>query len=124
MSLIFDLFRREPYFVTLRAGEYLFQEDQPSEEKMYVLVAGRADIYVRGRIVEAAAPGTIVGEMGIISPHEPRSASVLAVTDCEFVEIAPKRFNFLVAEAPYFALEIMRVLAERLRRTDQMLDQP
>ncbi|MCX8087508.1 MAG: Crp/Fnr family transcriptional regulator [Rhodocyclaceae bacterium] len=121
MSLIFDLFRHEPYFVTIKAGEYLFREGDPSEEKMYVLVAGRADILVKDRVVEEACCGTIVGEMGIIGPHEPRSASVLAKTDCEFVEIGPKRFNFLVAEAPYFALEVMRVLAERLRRTDQLI---
>lgn len=121
MSLIFDLFRREPYFITLKAGDYLFREDAPSEEKMYVLVAGQADILVKDRVMEEAVPGTIIGEMGIVAPHEPRTASVLAVTDCELVEIAPKRFNYLVSEAPYFALEIMRVLAGRLRRADRMI---
>ncbi|MCX8016862.1 MAG: Crp/Fnr family transcriptional regulator [Rhodocyclaceae bacterium] len=121
MSLIFTLFRHEPYLVKLKAGDYLFREGDPSEEKMYVLVAGRADILVKHRVVEEAGAGTIIGEMGLIEPHVPRSASVLARTDCEFVEIGPKRFNFLVAEAPYFAIEVMRVLAERLRRTDQLI---
>jgi CRP-like cAMP-binding protein len=121
MSMMFDLFRREPYFVTIAAGEHLFREGEPGAEKMFVLVAGRADIRVGGRVVEEAGAGTIVGEMGIIHPKEPRSADVLAVTDCEFVEIGPKRFNFLVSEAPYFALEIMRVISGRLRRTDKLL---
>lgn len=121
MSLIFDLFRREPYFITLTMGEHLFRENDPSEEKMYVLVAGQAEILVGERVVEEAIPGTIIGEMGIIGPQEPRSASVRAVTDCEFVEIGPKRFNFLVSEAPYFALEVMRVLAQRLRHANQMI---
>lgn len=121
MSLLFDLFRREPYFVSVAAGKHLFRHGDASEEKMYVLVAGQAHILVGDRIVEAAGAGSIVGEMGIINPHETRSADVLAVTDCEFVEIGPKRFHFLVSEAPYFALEIMQVLAERLRKTDLML---
>jgi len=121
MSLIFDLFRREPYFITIKAGEHLFREGDPSAEKMFVLVAGTASIFVKDRLVESAHPGCIVGEMGIVSPHELRSASVIAESDCEFVEIGPKRFNFLVAEAPYFALEIMRVIADRLRRTDRLL---
>lgn len=121
MSLLFDLFRCEPHFLKLKAGDCLFKAGDPSEEKMYVLVAGKARIMINDRIAEEAEAGTIVGEMGLVSPHEARTASVLALTDCEFAEIGPKRFNFLVAETPYFAIEVMRVLADRLRRTDRML---
>lgn len=121
MSMMFDLFRREPYFITIDAGKHLFRAGEPSEEKMFVLVSGKAHIQVNDHLVEEAGAGSIIGEMGIINPHESRSADVLAMTDCEFVEIGPKRFNFLVSEAPYFALEIMRVLAGRLRNTDRLL---
>jgi CRP-like cAMP-binding protein len=47
----------------------------------------------------------------------PHSATVEAVTDCEFAVVDEKRFDFLVTETPGFAIEIMRVLAHRLRNT-------
>jgi hypothetical protein len=62
----------------------------------------------------------IVGEMGIVSPG-PRSASVVAMTDCEFVEVDEKRFQFLVQQTPFFATQVMRVMAERLRKVNQLV---
>ena len=121
MSIIFTLFRHEPVFVTIPEGDCLFREGDVSEEAMFVLIAGRANILLGDRLVEKAVAGTIVGEMGLIHPNEHRSATVQATTDCQFAKIDAKRFDFLVAEAPYFAIEMMRVLTDRLRRTDAML---
>lgn len=121
MSIFFDLFRHEPYFLTVKEGDYLFKEGDPSRELMYVLIAGRADVLLGKKVVEEAAAGSIIGEMGIVAPQETRTASVLSKTDCEYAEIDHKRFNYLVTEAPHFALEIMRVLANRLRNTDLMI---
>jgi len=120
--IFFDLFRREPNILELPAGQYLFREGDPSNALMYVLVAGRADVRVGDLVVEQATTGTILGEMAMIG-QEPRSASVLAVTDCRFAEITRKRFHYLVTEAPQFATEVMRVLADRLRRADHLLAQ-
>jgi CRP/FNR family cyclic AMP-dependent transcriptional regulator len=121
MVLFFDLFRNDPEFLSLKAGDYLFKEGSPSNERMYVLVEGLVEISVGDTLLEEANTGSIVGEMAVIDPQEPRSATVRAKTDCRFVEITPKRFNYLVAEAPNFAVDIMRVLIRRLRRTDQLL---
>jgi CRP/FNR family cyclic AMP-dependent transcriptional regulator len=121
MSLMFDLFRHEPTFVDVAAGNYLFREGDASKELMYVLIAGKANIQVGDRLVEEAGAGTIVGEMGITHPNEQRSASILALTDCRFAELNTKRFKYLVSEAPYFAIEVMQVLADRLRRADALL---
>jgi len=40
----------------------------------------------------------------------------VARTDCRVVAVDEKRFTHLVRSHPYFALDVMRVLAERLRR--------
>ena len=58
--------------------------------------------------------------MGIASPG-PRSVTMLATEDCEVVEIDEQRFQFLVQQTPFFALQIMRLMAERLRHTNQMV---
>lgn len=45
-----------------------------------------------------------------------RSATVVARSDCRLVPINEKRFLVLVHQTPIFALLVMRVLADRLRR--------
>lgn len=87
---------------------------------MYVLTTGNAEVIVNNRVVETLQHGSIVGEMGIVSPG-PRSASVVATTDCEFVAVDEKRFQFLVQQTPFFATQVMRVMAERLRAVNQMV---
>ena len=46
----------------------------------------------------------------------PRSATAITRTDAELVPIDEKRFLFLVQQTPFFALQVMRVMAERLRQ--------
>lgn len=121
MSMSYDLFRCNPRIVAVKADDCLFREGEPGTERIYVLIAGQANIFVKERLAEEAGVGTIVGEMGVVSPHEARTATVRAVTDCEFAELDAKQFHFLISQAPDFALEVMRVLADRLRRADQML---
>jgi len=121
--LFFDLFRHEATIVPLRAGEVLFRENDPCSGLMYVLVAGRAHVLVGDKVVENAGAGAILGEMAVIGP-EPRSATVIADTDCHLAEIDRKRFEFLVTEMPGFAVEVMKVMAVRLRRADHMLARP
>ena len=53
--------------------------------------------------------------------HAPRTATATAKTDCALVPISEKRFTFMVQQTPHFALQIMKVMAERLRRMDARL---
>jgi CRP/FNR family cyclic AMP-dependent transcriptional regulator len=114
--LCYSLFRNNPRFVELVAGTPLFLEGEPSD-LMYVLVVGEAKMSIGGREIERLRPGDTVGEMSLID-HQPHEASVEAVTDCEFVCVDEKHFEFLVAEAPGFALELMRLMARRWGEVD------
>jgi CRP-like cAMP-binding protein len=120
MQLFYSLFRDDPRLLAVRAGTRLFVEGEPAD-LMYVLTTGEARILVGQREVEKLLPGAIVGEMALID-KEPRSATVEAVTDCEFVCVDEKRFKFLVTETPGFALGVMKVLADRLRNADHLID--
>jgi CRP-like cAMP-binding protein len=120
MATFFDLFRRDPVILELKAGEAFFREGDPCNSEMYVLVSGEADITVGGRVLEVAQAGTILGEMSMIE-EAPRTATVTARSDCRFAVIDHKRFDFLVSQTPGFAREVMRVMARRLRRTDSLL---
>ena len=117
--VFFELFTHNPTIIRLPAGAALFSEIDDGH-MMYVLATGRAEVIVNNRVVESLEHGSIVGEMGLVSPG-PRSASVVAVNDCEFVAVDEKRLQFLVQQTPFFATQVMRVMAERLRKVNQLV---
>ncbi len=117
--IFFELFSHNPTLIHTPAGRPLFSEGDDGH-LMYVLTTGTAEILVNNRVVETLQHGSIVGEIGMVL-QGPRSATVVALTDCEFVVIDEQRFQFLVQQTPYFAMQVMRVLAERLRKINQMV---
>lgn len=114
-----ELFRFETDILQIGAGEPVFKVGDPGD-RMYVLMAGEADIVVGNIVVERAGPGALLGELALVDAT-PRTATVMAVTDCSLLPIDVKRFRFLVQETPNFALHVMKVIAERLRRMDRRL---
>ena len=86
---------------------------------MYVVVEGYVDVIAGGRLLETVGPGGILGEMSLIDPSEPRSATIITRTDCKLVEIDEPYFNRLIQETPYFAMQVMQIVVERLRRMNR-----
>lgn len=119
--VFFELFSHNPTIVQVPAGEALFIEGEDGH-LMYVLTTGTAEVLLGNRVVEVLQHGNIVGELGLVSPG-PRSATVIASTDCEFVAVDEQRFQFLIQQTPFFASQVMRVMADRLRRLNQLLPQ-
>jgi CRP-like cAMP-binding protein len=117
--VFFELFAHNPEIIQVASGQALFQAGEDGQ-LMYVLSTGTADVIVNGRSVETLEHGSIVGEVSMVLPGK-RSASVIATSDCEFVAIDEKRFQFLVQQAPFFATQVMRVMAERLRKTNDLV---
>jgi len=72
------------------------------------------------KIIYSIGSGGILGEMALIDTQL-RSATAVAQTDCKLVPINEKRFVFLVQQTPFFAIEVMRIMAERLRNMDARL---
>ena len=77
--------------------------------------SGAVDILVNGLLVETVEPNGIFGEMAVVDGGA-RSATARAQTACELAPIDQRTFVLMVDEAPYFALNVMRVMANRLRR--------
>ena len=100
---------------TYDPGEIIFAEGDKGEH-MYVVRSGDVEIEQNGKIIETLSGGGIFGEMALID-GSPRSATARAKTACELAPINEKSFLFLVHETPFFAIAVMRTLAERLRRS-------
>lgn len=104
----------------VREGQTLFREGDLGDS-FFVVTAGEVDILVGDELVETVGPGGVVGEMAMIDGGA-RSASAIARTDSRVVRLDEKRFKFLVQQTPNFAVQVMRIMADRLRRMDSRLE--
>ena len=102
------------------AGHIIFREGDPVDGFMYVVATGELNVVVGSQVVETTGPGSIVGEMALIDGR-PRSATVIAKTDCDLAAIDKPRFETLVQKHPYFPLVVMRIMADRLRKADELI---
>jgi CRP/FNR family cyclic AMP-dependent transcriptional regulator len=118
-TLNLTLFKNERAKKNVPAGSNLFETGDPGVY-LFVLLSGEARIIVNEIAVETALPGSIIGEMALID-GDPRSADVRCISDCVFAQIDRPRFEFLIRQHPEFALEVMKIMSERLRSTNKLL---
>jgi len=116
MGIALELFRNETEGVSHPAGSIIFSAGDIGDA-MYVVLEGQVELRINGSVVETLGPGEPFGEMALID-RAPRIATVIAKTACKLAAIPEKRFLFMVQQTPYFALQIMKVMAERLRKMD------
>jgi CRP/FNR family cyclic AMP-dependent transcriptional regulator len=105
--------------VDFSAGETVFEQGDTGTA-MYVVAEGEVEILSWPVVLETARPGSVIGEMALID-HAPRSATAVAKTNCKLVAVDHRRFEFLVQQTPYFALEVMQLMAERLRTANSRI---
>ncbi len=104
---------------SFKTGETVCTEGEPAKE-MFVVRSGKVAIRVHGSVVEEVGPGGMFGEMALID-HSPRSATIVAAEDTQLVPINERLFVVLVQDTPFFALDVMRVLVERIRLMNERL---
>ena len=119
MTVKTNLFRNADNVQTFAAGQTIFTEGQPGLT-MYVVNQGEVELRIGDRVLETVGPGGMFGEMALIDSGS-RSATATARTECQVVPVPRSQFEALIRETPGFALQVMRVMADRLRRTDQAL---
>lgn len=112
MSAI-QLLRNDQDLIRVPKGQVIFQGGDPGDT-MYVVLDGEINILFHNKVIETIGVGGIFGEMALIDA-QPRSATAIANTDAQIARVTEERFQFLVQYSPFFALEVMRVMAKRLR---------
>ena len=116
----FSLLARAGYPIQeFDVGEVIFS-DGDGGDYMFLVRSGSVEIIRNGAVVETVGPGGIFGEMALID-GSPRSATAQVKQACHLVAIPEKGFLFMVHETPYFALDVMRTLSERLRVMNRLV---
>ena len=105
-------------------GSILFNEGDPGDS-LYIVLSGKVKLGRRssdGRenLVAVMGPSDQFGELSLFDPG-PRTATAVAVTDARVAVLPKEALVKWVAERPQIALQLMRVIARRLRRTNTML---
>jgi diguanylate cyclase (GGDEF)-like protein len=101
----------------LPAGHVLFEMGDPAST-MYVVRTGELRIQIGDLVFETVIAGGIVGEMALLDDETHiRSATVVASSDCEVVEIGREELLQLVHAQPDITLEFCKVMIRRLRKT-------
>jgi len=111
-----NMFQHSKDVESVPAGEVLFAEGETGDI-MFAVVEGQVELTHRGAVIEKIGPGGIVGEMALIDAA-PRSATATTATETRLVRVDHDHFIYLVQEHPTFALQVMTVMAERLRKAN------
>jgi CRP-like cAMP-binding protein len=115
-----DLFRNEPDIMLFPAGEVIFSAGDTADA-MYVIIDGELDVRIGNASIAVARPGEMVGEMAL-ADQKKRSATVVALTPARLARIDRRRFLHLIQHTPTFAIDVMTVMASRIRRFDEQIE--
>jgi CRP/FNR family transcriptional regulator, cyclic AMP receptor protein len=110
-----------PYMrpISLAANTTLFKKGDRADA-MYILTQGR--IRLSEFNIDAEA-GTILGEIGVFSPHGKRMATAICVEECRLQRITRDRVHELVLQNPRFAFYLIGVVTSRLVEDLRIVEQ-
>ena len=96
------------------AGTRLIKQGA-SDADLFLILSGEFSVAIDGRVVALKKAGEHVGEMAVIDPIAPRSASVTAMSDSLVARITEPDFSALADEYPRLWRRIALELASLLR---------
>jgi len=118
MAVSIEMFKDAKNIKEFQPGDIIFEEGAPGDF-MYVVLEGEVEIIHRGVVINRISSGEIFGEMALID-DSPRSAMAQAGLPSKLALVNRFDFTFYVQHSPFFALDIMEIMANRLR--DRMDD--
>ena len=109
---------------TLAAGETLFQAGEPGES-LYVVRSGEIELFIKdtaGQRILLAIVGAneIFGELALLD-RGPRTATAIALADCELLELDRDDLLLLFQNSPKAALRLLAGMGHMTRKADELL---
>jgi serine/threonine protein phosphatase PrpC len=102
------------------AGEEMIKEGTPGDE-MFVLLRGKIRLHKNNAFITHLAPGAHMGEMALVDPRQPRSASATAEERSRVLILRRRDFYEIIRKEPQLSVKLLwsfvQVLADRLRKT-------
>ena len=110
---------------TFRSGEVIFHRDDPGQT-LYIIKEGKVKICLispDGQEISLVVfgKGECFGEFSLLDGL-PRSADAVALEKVECYILQRADFHNVIMKKPRIAIQVMEVLCERLRKTDQQVE--
>ncbi len=113
MTITLDMFKDAKDLETFETGDIIFEQGDPGDF-MYIVIEGEVEIIHKGEVLNKLTPGEIFGEMALIDSRA-RSAKAVAAAPTKLAPVDRYGFTYYVQHSPFFALEVMEIMVERLR---------
>jgi CRP/FNR family cyclic AMP-dependent transcriptional regulator len=115
---------KELEIAEVRKGDVVFTEGEPGDS-LYIILSGKVKLGRRaadGRqnLIAIMGPADMMGELSLFDPG-PRTATATAVTDLRLARLRKQALRPWLTNRPEIAEQLLRVLARRLRRTNDAL---
>jgi CRP/FNR family cyclic AMP-dependent transcriptional regulator len=99
------------------AGETLVRKGERAD-RLYYLVDGEIEVIEFSKVLQ---PGTTVGEIGVFSPNQQRTATIVCRTDCNMLELTESRAKQLYFQDRSFSFAVMQLIISRLSEDSERL---
>ncbi len=112
------------YVNTYYRGQLIFQEGETGDA-LYVVLKGRVKVCLydeegREYVLDVIGKDGFFGELALID-ELPRSANAIAMESCDILIVKRHDFLKLLLENPGISVNILKVLASRLRVADERI---
>jgi CRP-like cAMP-binding protein len=105
--------------ISFEQGEMIIQEGEMGDS-LFLIIEGKVGVHRLGKEITSLSERDAFGEMSLLD-HEPRSASVTALTDATCLKVDREDFFELMSEKIEIAYGIIRVLTHRLREANEKM---
>jgi len=101
------------------AEAVIYPEGAPADS-LYVVLSGEVELSLRGNALEIEETGGLIGEMAFFDSAK-RSATATALTDVTLARLDRDQLVGFMNESTEFSLQVMTVLANRLRAVNEYI---
>jgi predicted nucleotide-binding protein len=109
--------------ISFEPGQPIISQDAEDNDVYFILV-GEADVLVNNRHVAIRKARESVGEMALLNPTEPRSATINARSVVVALKITEPAFHQIANDHPQVWKVIAQVVSDRLRQRSSLLNYP
>jgi len=110
---------KETREVSYPEGKIIIKEGEPSTV-FNLILDGKVEVRKKNKILATLGRAQFFGEMGLVD-DEPRTADVIAIESTRCLAMTSWDWLSYLKQTPAVAFEILKVLARRLRETDNAL---
>jgi len=109
---------------TYQKGDIIIHEGMLGND-MFIILKGEVDVIVytadgKEVLLATLREPEMFGEIALFD-GQPRTATVIAKTDCELIRLTRAEFVEIIKEDPSMLFRLVRILVKRIRETDEKI---